>query len=471
MAPGEAPAREAYRAWDTARVLLEAGDIDPALVEFHVIEAWVALARARGGNVESREALAEFWKGQEWVPIRDRDRSRWLSGLANADPAPAELALGLEWLRLTLADADKGWTAPRGPPSRHALWAGLSIVGVIGAGILWSKAPTTRPWRVTYHSAPDFAGEQIVVNRDRVAFRWGLDAPLPGMPADDFSVTAETCLHLLEPASLQLDVAADDGARVFVDGTLAVDAWADAQITSSVDRIDLGPGSHYLRVEYHEGIDDGELRVGLLASNDTPISGGQVRLSNPGEPSDERPPCGVAQERAVSESGPWVGEFFTTPDLSGASVSRTYETIAHDWGEDAPIPGFPADLFSARFSSCLELDTEEPVTFVVESDDGARVYVDRNLVVDNWKQRGKLGGTWTPVPGRHLIEVEHYDSTSHAELHLRLYQGAGPVPPRRLTLPDVRDGKVCGRPLPLETPPNPLPGPDATETQGEEMPP
>ena len=70
-----------------------------------------------------------------------------------------------------------------------------------------------------------------------------------GLPRDRFAIVAEGTVDLPK-GDYTLQVISDDGARVWVDGRLALDAWAPHE--SRVDQLTLAGGRRRLKVEYHE---------------------------------------------------------------------------------------------------------------------------------------------------------------------------------------------------------------------------
>ncbi len=96
--------------------------------------------------------------------------------------------------------------------------------------------------------------------RDRLDYL-SSGAIVDGVPPDRVAVTAEGDIDLPAGAYI-LRTISDDGIRVFVDGTRAIDRWTEHE--SALDTAPLSPGRHHLRVEYFELTGFAELRVEIL---------------------------------------------------------------------------------------------------------------------------------------------------------------------------------------------------------------
>ena len=81
------------------------------------------------------------------------------------------------------------------------------------------------------------------------------------------------------------------------------------------------------------------------------------------------------------------GEFFTNENLSGEpALTNAAVNIDFDWGSGSPNEKFPADHFSARWTGTLQIPASagDQILSAV-SDDGVRVWLDDQLVINNWK--------------------------------------------------------------------------------------
>ncbi len=107
----------------------------------------------------------------------------------------------------------------------------------------------------------------------------------------------------------------------------------------------------------------------------------------------------------------WRGEYFANAYLSGNPVfTRNDTAIDFAWGDGAPAAGFPSDNFSARWTRPLFFDGGQ-YRFHLMIDDGARLWLDDQLVIDEWHDGALREATanYTLVRGIHNIRVEYYE--------------------------------------------------------------
>ena len=213
-------------------------------------------------------------------------------------PAPfssgASQSLRLEWTGvpgasylvcwgLTDAACDAAWV-PVGTATSHVvegLAAGTYLWQVKTAGEGAVEADGGTRWRFTvavpaippdHWTAEYFANAALALPAVRtedegagfLQHAWGYGSPA-GLPPNDFSARYTRTITLTAPGRYRFFVLTDDGARLWVDGTLVIDAWrgmAEPTIFTTVQ--DLGAGSHTLRFEWFNGDGPATARLSWL---------------------------------------------------------------------------------------------------------------------------------------------------------------------------------------------------------------
>jgi hypothetical protein len=242
-------------------------------------------------------------------------------------------------------------------------------------------------WRGEYFGNRDLGGDPTLVRNDvTVDFGWGQGSPAPGLSPDDFSARWTRSLSF-DGASYRFYVEVDDGARLWVDDELIIDAWTDggARILTA-DRT-LAGGTHRVRMEYYERAGDAVARLWWN----------------------------------VIESYPdWKAQYWSNPDLRGdPTLVRNDPKVDFGWGPGAPAPALPTDDFSARWTRTAPFD-EGIYRFYAFVDDGVRLWVDDDLILDAWYDSTphQVSADYALGKGDHRMRVEYYEHTGGAEVRV-----------------------------------------------------
>ena len=113
--------------------------------------------------------------------------------------------------------------------------------------------------------------------------------------------------------------------------------------------------------------------------------------------------------------------FAFDPTTSNAQVVRTDATVNFDWGSASPAPevGFPSNNFMVRWVGQVRPRYSELYTFRTFTDDGIRLWVNGELLIDNWSNAGEESGTIELVAGkRYDIHMAYYEGGSNARARL-----------------------------------------------------
>jgi len=296
-------------------------------------------------------------------------------------------------------------------------WRKWSVFGVLFAIVsLFTLQPSMwvaaqgYSWTGEYYNNSYLQGSPAFTRTDNVlAFDFGNNAPGNGVGADGFSVRW-TALAAFGGGTYRFYALADDNIKITLDDgyTPILNTFGGAQIGQTITAdVPMTAGVHKVRVDYQEvsGSAYAYVTWASLSSNPTgpnfPVP--QVSYSN-------------------INNGAWTVQYFNNTALSGSPVVTQNEGgPSHNWGSGAPVNGLPVDNFSARWTSTQGLDAAN-YQLSVSADDGVRVFVDGNLVINEF--HGATTTTYTANlnlgAGNHTIVVEYYEGGGNAFLNYNL---------------------------------------------------
>jgi RNase P/RNase MRP subunit p29 len=113
----------------------------------------------------------------------------------------------------------------------------------------------------------------------------------------------------------------------------------------------------------------------------------------------------------------WRGEYYNNVNLSGSPLVRNDKKIDFDWGKGSPAKGIHADNFSVRWTRRLDFEAKT-YRFNVRVDDGVRLWVDGQLLIDQWNDGAMrtYSVERTMTSGKHDVRLEMYERTGRAAI-------------------------------------------------------
>ena len=138
---------------------------------------------------------------------------------------------------------------------------------------------------------------------------------------------------------------------------------------------------------------------------------------------------GAVNHNQFSYSGTGVGLWgqyyqYTEPpgvDWTNPKVSRLDTTINFDWGAGSPDGAIFADLFSVRWTGKVKALYTESYTFYTVSEDGVQLWVNNQLLIDDWTQhtaRERSGTIALQAGQKYEIKIEYYERSGNASMKL-----------------------------------------------------
>jgi uncharacterized protein (DUF1800 family) len=261
-----------------------------------------------------------------------------------------------------------------------------------------------------YFNSADLTGHPARIRIDKtIDFVWGFHAPLTGINNDQFSIRWTGQLLAPVTGSYTFTTYSDDGIRVWVNDRKIIDNWTTHDPTyNHSPTLNLVAGQKYsFKIEYFE---------------DRTMATLQLLWTHPGQPRQFIPHTqfftGKPMKIPVAVPGKGTGlraDFYPNIDLTGTPVlTRTDEVVDFAWGEGSAAPGLPADAFSARWLGQVQAPITGNIIFTTNSDNGARLFLNNQLVINNWSERTVNASSSAPIPvvagQKYNLRLEYFEA-------------------------------------------------------------
>ena len=168
-----------------------------------------------------------------------------------------------------------------------------------------------------------------------------------------------------------------------------------------------------------------------------------VAMDNTGLMSDAPVTISFWSPEPVGHGSGLIGEYYTNQNLTGLVLTRIDPMVNFSWGLGTPAPQMPADRFSVRWAGKLQARHAGTHQFHTLSDEGIRLWVDGQLLIDHWTPHSMVEDT-KPLalrPGQYYdIRIEYFDVASNAVARLSWTPPAGVkevIPQAQLYTTDV----------------------------------
>lgn len=299
------------------------------------------------------------------------------------------------------------WKLKPSPKKQKSFLPVLPFLAFLVLAFLLLAARTHRSeaqgnaWQATYWNNRFLAGTPVLQRPENdLNHDWGAGSPHPLVNADEFSARWIRTIEL-PSGNYRFTAVTDNGMRVWVNDALIIDAWQDSQIRSLSADIFLLAGEHQVKVEYYE-------------------AGGEATAQ-------------LARQLLTGFQEDWLARYYNNMTLSGEPALVRHVPQINLFLHGAPIPELNEDHFSISWSQDLPLEPGR-YRFAVTADDGARLWVNDQLVIDAWQEQSAT--TYTVevnVPGGLTpVYLEYYENKGISVAQLswtRVTAVTDPVPP------------------------------------------
>ncbi|HKY29698.1 MAG TPA: PA14 domain-containing protein, partial [Pyrinomonadaceae bacterium] len=134
-------------------------------------------------------------------------------------------------------------------------------------------------------------------------------------------------------------------------------------------------------------------------------------------------------------------QYFDNINFTDLKVTRTDATVNFDWAGGTPDPVIGVDTFTTRWQGKVEPQYSQTYTFYTLTDDGVRLWINGQLVIDKWLDQGptEWSGSIALTAGqRYDVVMEFYENGGGATAKLSWSSASQPkqiIPQSRLYPP------------------------------------
>ena len=107
------------------------------------------------------------------------------------------------------------------------------------------------------------------------------------------------------------------------------------------------------------------------------------------------------------------GEYFDNSDFTAPKLTRVDPTVNFNWGTGSPDPAIGSDTFSVRWTGRVSPRFSETYRFYTTSDDGVRLWVNGQQLINNWTDHGPTENSGTialTAEAVYDIRMEFYEN-------------------------------------------------------------
>jgi Ca2+-binding RTX toxin-like protein len=143
-----------------------------------------------------------------------------------------------------------------------------------------------------------------------------------------------------------------------------------------------------------------------------------------------------------------IGQYFGDKNLDNLLLTRKDLDVNFNWGNGSPAGGIPSNNFSTRWTGKIIAPTTGEYTFYATADDGVRLWVNGQNLVDGWKDQGptEYSGAIALQAGQSYdLRMEYYEKEGGAVAQLAW---SGPSITKQIVPVEVLSSRVD---LTLET--------------------
>ena len=309
------------------------------------------------------------------------------------------------------------------PPADLTPPSGTTLSRVAPAPVAPPQTPSVQGLRGDYYNGRNFEHKVLSRVDQRLDFNWQPGERVgPGIDQQAFSVRWTGKLYAPVEGTYNFIVNTDNGVRVWVDGRLLIADWDVYTLNTFRKETRLAAGRYYdLKIEYTNYMGPAVFRLAWEYPREGTATSGLPHYTPedviPAKYLFTQPPpdqTAVSTSDAVAPSrtghpgggNGLLGEYFRGEYFGEKVFTRIDRKIDFYW-EGGPGPDIHDTDFSVRWTGKLLAPADGKYKFMVNVNDGARLWVGGKLVLDEWRlEPGRQYQTEIELQGGRYYDVK-----------------------------------------------------------------
>ncbi|MCK4796142.1 MAG: right-handed parallel beta-helix repeat-containing protein, partial [Spirochaetes bacterium] len=251
----------------------------------------------------------------------------------------------------------------------------------------------------SYYDSLNYSSHIITRIDPGINFDWGYNMPDVSLGADYYSVKWKGKVKIDTSDTYTFYTISDDGVRLWINNRLLINEWHDQGAAEYSTSLYLTPGLYDIELNYYERGWAASAKLLWSSSKITkqPIDHTHLYYHYIG---DDHPQGGL------------IGHYFNNNDFTSFAFTRIDPMIDFDWINDSPDSSIWNDTYSIRWTGQVKADYDETYTFYTNSDDGVKLWIDGQLLINNWFDHGptEYSASVQLSQGWHDIKIDYYEN-------------------------------------------------------------
>jgi glucose/arabinose dehydrogenase len=259
--------------------------------------------------------------------------------------------------------------------------------------------------RGEYFDNIDFTNSKVIRTDSTVDFNWATGSPDLAIANDTFSVRWTGQIQPKFGEEYTFYTTSDDGVRLKINGQTVVDRFVNQASTTATGKITLAANQKYdIVMEYFEntGRANAQLEWSSASQGRQVVAATQLYSPPP-------PPTG-------GNGNGLIGTYYDNINFTNPVLTRTDTSVDFNWGNGSPATTIANDTFSVVWTGQVQALFSETYTFFTNTDDGVRLFVNGQQVINQLIDQAPTTVNGTPIA---LVAGQKYD------IRMEYYENAG----------------------------------------------